>query len=50
MKHGRKLCKDEKIKLREDGKNPDNYLRVKKLTDKIIFVNIVTGELYDLYL
>ena len=48
MKNGKRLTREEKRFLQNNGVDPKNYLRVKKLADSYIFLNTNTGKTLDL--
>jgi hypothetical protein len=44
LKHGKKLTLKEKILLKEQGYNPELYLRVKRTAECLTFVDIDTNK------
>lgn len=44
MKHGRKPTLNQKLLIKEAGLNPDNWLIVKNLPDKLNIVHRETGS------
>lgn len=45
MKQGRRLTRAEKFLLNQEGLNPKDYLRERKTSDTLIFINRDTGKL-----
>lgn len=47
MKHPKKLTLKEKQLLYRQGYDPNNYLKIKSLADKIQIINVETGEIIE---
>ncbi|WP_193708380.1 DUF6906 family protein [Alkalibaculum sporogenes] len=45
MKHGKKLTLKEKELLKEKGYDPAKFLRIKRTTEKLEFLNIDTKQI-----
>lgn len=48
MKNGKRLTREEKKFLQNNGVDPTGYLRVKKLADSYVFLNRKSGKVLDI--
>jgi len=48
LKHGRRLTREEKVFLKKEGYNPQDFLRIKKTAEGYEFLEVQTGKILSI--